>query len=423
MSQQWLGQVIARAEAVDDWLQPQRKAAIALLQTQTWPTRRTEAWRYTSLHPLANLALNQAAVPVALAAPAVPELNSLDVVFVDGELQTDLASLALPEGVSVASLAQADSTAQTAAAEIFSKVKPSKHLFGLVNDALVQDGVVIDVAAGVQCQPAIRIVNFVSAGSESHNRVLVRLGEGAQATIIEHGENSAAETGAALNTAFAEYVIGAKAQLEHYRLALHEQDMLHFGGSHFQLHNEARLNSTLVGYGSQITRIDADIIHAGEHAFAKFNNIYLLAPNEHFDLHSAIEHAQPNGTTEQNARGIVGDRAVAVFNGRIHIHRYAQKTLAELNNRNLLLTRGARVNTKPELEIYADDVQCAHGATVAEIDEQALYYLRSRGISEAQARVMLNFSFVQELVTDMPNQALANWLLPQLHARFVAMEA
>jgi Fe-S cluster assembly protein SufD len=162
--------------------------------------------------------------------------------------------------------------------------------------------------------------------------------------------------------------------------------------------------------------------HAGEFAKAIINAVYLLDGNELFDLHSTIEHAQPNGTTLENVRGIVAGHAHAVFNGRIHIHRHAQKTLAELNNANLLLSRDAEVDTKPELEIYADDVRCAHGATVAEIEEEALYYLRSRGISRSQALVMLNFGFIQELVDKMPNQHLAQWLQPQLKSRFLEME-
>ena len=176
-----------------------------------------------------------------------------------------------------------------------------------------------------------------------------------------------------------------------------------------------------MGYGSELSRLDVDIIHAAEHAHAKMNAVYLLGYKEHFDLHTNIEHTMPNGTSEENARGIVGDKARATFNGRIHIHRDAQKTLAELNNRNLLLSRGGQINTKPELEIYADDVQCAHGATVAEISDEALYYLLSRGINKSKALVMLNFGFIQELVNQMPNKALANWLQPQLRARFEEM--
>ncbi|MGM0481503.1 MAG: Fe-S cluster assembly protein SufD [Pseudomonadota bacterium] len=409
---QWLAHVIERAANFDDWLSPVRNNALAELKQREWPGRRTEAWRYTSLHKVADLQLASASEQTATA-PHIDGLDSLDLVFVDGRLVSDLEQLTLPTGVTISTL---DSETD-AAANLFAKIKPQHHLFGLVNDVLAAEGIVIDVAKDNAIEQPIRIVNVATDGVESHQRVLVRLGNGARATIIEHGvgnDNS-------LNTAFAEYDIADNAQLEHYRLALQEGQAIHVGGSHFRLHNQARLNSTLVGYGSQLTRLDVDIEHAGEHAFAKFNNIYLLAPNEHFDLHSTIEHAQPNGTTEENARGIIGDKAKAVFSGRIHIHRHAQKTLAELNNRNLLLTRGAQVNTKPELEIYADDVQCAHGATVAEIDEDALYYMLTRGIDKQQALVMLNFGFVQELLFQMPNRALADWLQPILKQRFERM--
>lgn len=409
---QWLAHVIERAAAVDDWLSPVRAEALAKLKEQTWPGRRTEAWRYTSLHAVEDLSLATES-SVQAEAPAIAGLDALDLVFVDGRLTTPLADLDLPEGVTIRALTDKSEAAE----HVFTKVKPSHHLFGLVNDVLATQGVVIDVAQDAIIERPIRVVNFASDNVESHTRVLVSLGKNAKATVIEHGSG----TGHSLNTAFAEYDIADEARLEHYRFALHQGDAIHVGGSHFKLANKSRLNSTLIGYGSQLTRLDVDIIHAGEHAHAKFNNAYLLAPKEHFDLHSTIEHAMPNGTTEENARGIIGDKAKAVFNGRIHIHRDAQKTLAELNNRNLLLSRGAQINTKPELEIYADDVQCAHGATVAEIDEEALYYLLTRGINKQMALVMLNFGFVQELVFDMPNKALADWLQPILKQRFEDM--
>lgn len=409
---QWLAHVIERAAAVDDWLSPVRAEALAKLKEQSWPGRRTEAWRYTSLHAVEDLSLPTESNAQA-EAPAIKGLDAIDLVFVDGRLTSDLAALNLPEGLTIRSLTDKSDIAE----QVFTQVKPSHHLFGLVNDVLATQGVVIDVAPNATIERPIRVVNFATDNVESHTRVLVSLGDNAKATVIEHGSG----TGHSLNTAFAEYDIADNARLEHYRFALHQGEAIHVGGSHFKLANKSRLNSTLIGYGSQLTRLDVDIIHAGEHAHAKFNNAYLLAPKEHFDLHSTIEHAMPNGTTEENARGIIGDKAKAVFNGRIHIHRDAQKTLAELNNRNLLLSRGAQINTKPELEIYADDVQCAHGATVAEIDEEALYYLLTRGIDKQKALVMLNFGFVQEMVFDMPNEALAEWLQPILKQRFEDM--
>ena len=409
---QWLAHVIERAAAVDDWLSPVRAEALAKLKEQSWPGRRTEAWRYTSLHAVEDLSLPTESNAQA-EAPAIKGLDAIDLVFVDGRLTSDLAALNLPEGLTIRSLTDKSDIAE----QVFTQIKPSHHLFGLVNDVLATQGIVIEVAANATIERPIRVVNFATDNVESHTRVLVSLGDNAKATVIEHGSG----TGHSLNTAFAEYDIADNARLEHYRFALHQGEAIHVGGSHFKLANKSRLNSTLIGYGSQLTRLDVDIIHAGEHAHAKFNNAYLLAPKEHFDLHSTIEHAMPNGTTEENARGIIGDKAKAVFNGRIHIHRDAQKTLAELNNRNLLLSRGAQINTKPELEIYADDVQCAHGATVAEIDEEALYYLLTRGIDKQKALVMLNFGFVQEMVFDMPNEALAEWLQPILKQRFEDM--
>ncbi|MCC5879254.1 MAG: Fe-S cluster assembly protein SufD [Idiomarina sp.] len=423
---QWLNQVIDRASSRmasgDDWLNPVRSNALHQLQTQAWPGRRTEAWRYTSLHPveaLAGRAANESVnVSIDSDSFAVPGLDSVDILFVNGELRTELAQLDVPAGVHISLLSAPGDAARTVVGQVFTQVKPERHLFGLVNDVMATEGLIVDVDAGVKVTRAIRVINLVTDGTESHNRVLVRVGDEAEVTVIEHGAGSAAS----MNTAFAEYQLGTKAKLEHYRFALHGGDAIHIGGSHFKMGESSNLNSTLVGYGSQLSRLDVDIEHAAEHAYAKFNNIYLLAENEHFDLHSTIEHAMPNGTTEENARGIVGDNAKAVFNGRIHIHRDAQKTLAELNNRNLLLSRRGQINTKPELEIYADDVQCAHGATVAEIDDEALYYMLTRGISRSKALVMLNFGFIQELVEQMPNEALRNWLQPQLRERFVNME-
>ena len=178
----------------------------------------------------------------------------------------------------------------------------------------------------------------------------------------------------------------------------------------------------MIGFGSNLSRLDVDIIHAGEGTHAKLNALYLLDGDELFDLHSTVEHSSAFGTTVENVRGIAAGRSRAVFNGRIHIHRDAQKTLAELNNHNLLMSDKAQINTKPELEIYADDVRCAHGATVSAIDTGSLFYLQSRGIGRDQAQILLSFGFINELVEQMPCQLLAEWLRPQLRQRFAQME-
>lgn len=412
---QWLESAVARAETIDDWLRPQRQESLALLRGAAWPSRKVEAWRFTPVTALERIDLSAVEQRAAPAVEAIAELDSIDLVLRDGRFDGDLS--ALPAGLRITSLQLADVSARERASQLFGAVKPQRHVFGLVNDVLANDGLLIEIEAGASIERPLRVVHLVSAGADVHTRTLVSLGEGAKATVIEQvlGEY------ASFNTSFAEYAIGAEARLEHYRFALQSGDAMGVGGSHFSLSDRAELNSTIVGFGSNLSRLDTDIIHGGEHARAKLNAIYLLKDSELFDLHATVEHAMPYGTTEENVRGIVADQARAVFNGRIHIHRYAQKTLAELNNRNLLLSDKASVFTKPELEIYADDVKCGHGATIAETDKTALYYLQTRGLSRAQAQIMLNFGFINELVDQMPNLALANWLRPQLRERFAAM--
>lgn len=415
---QWLTKVIDDAKGVNDFLAPMRQQALSTLETQGFPHPRSEEWRFTPLSSIKERTVAQSALEASYEVPKIDGLSALDLVFVDGVLVTDLSEVSLPAGLSIYTLAGAPTAAQDKITSLFGHVKPTRHIFGLVNDALCQQGVYVEVDENCTIDTPLRIVNVVTKDCDAHTRALVNLGNNSRLKVIEHGSGSVAS----FTTAFAEYVIGQEAELEHYRFAFFTGAAKQVGGSHFSLQGSAKLNSTVVSFGSELSRLDVDIIHAGEHAFAKMNAIYLLAEGEFFDLHSTIEHAMPNGTTQENARGIIGDRARAVFSGRIHIHRDAQKTLAELNNRNLLLSRRAIINTKPELEIYADDVQCAHGATVAEIEEKALYYLLSRGIKRSKALVMLNFGFIQELVNAVNDEHIRTWLLPLLSDRFANME-
>jgi len=412
---EWLDNAISRAASVDDWLHQKRSTSLALLRESSWPTRKTERWRYTSVRKLEKKEFSGTIATSKVDTDAISGLDSIDVVFIDGVLQT--IPIDLPQGLSVTPLAQAANNQQRWAFDLFANIKPKHHFFGLINDALATSGVIIDVAPHFSVERPIRIVQVMTAGNEAHLRVLVRLGVATKATVIEHLIGD----GESLITSFAEYDMAENASLEHYRLILQSGAAINIGGSHFNLAEQANLVSTMIGYGCDLARVDIDIYHKGEGTAAKLNAIYLLDKQEHFDLQSNVEHTVPKGTTEENIRGIVGGKAHAVFNGRIYIHQYAQKTIAELNNRNLLLSREAEVDTKPELEIYADDVSCAHGATIAEVDQSALYYLRSRGIELWQAQMMLNFGFINELIDEIPNNYLANWLRQKLSERFTLM--
>jgi len=417
----WLEAAIDRGQAINDWLTPRRQSSLALLRQSEWPTRKTEDWKYTSVRPLEKRNAESAQSVSTFNVPLIDELNAIELYFINGRLvdkdQSGGIPASLPAGLSISDLHEVDESTQAWARDLFSACKPKKHLFGLVNDTLSDNGVIIDVADNADIETPIRIVNMITADIDVHNRILVRIGCGAKACIIEEATGSQAS----YFSGFAEYFIAEDASLEHYRFCLRTQKALSIGGSHFELKSNSKINSTVVGFGSDLARLDIDVLHRGNNADAKLNAIYLLDGDEKFDLHTCIEHEISHCTTEENIRGIVADCAKATFNGRIHIHRDAQKSLAELNNKNLLLSDNAQINTKPELEIYADDVRCAHGATVAELDSSALYYLTSRGVSKTKALVMLNFGFINALVDEMPNGALAQWLRPQLQDRFANM--
>ncbi len=414
----WLEKAIARANSTSDWLSPIREASLTALKETSWPTRKTEAWKYTSLKSVERASLSTGDLSEQETPEEIAGFESLNLIFRNGKFDTEGMQQALPEGLSITYLSSASDALKQASLNEVSQIKPERHLFGLVNDVLVEDVIRIEVAESVSISQPIRITSLIGLNSESHTRVYVKLNKASSLTVSEHYQGNAES----LNTGFVEYEICAEAKLEHYRFALQTDKAISIGGCHFKLGERADLNSTLVGFGSDLSRVDTDIIYDGEFANAKLNAFYLLDGKELFDLHATVEHAVPNCTTLENVRGIVADHAKAVFNGRIHIHRDAQKTLAELNNRNLLLSDKAEINTKPELEIYADDVRCAHGATVAEIDKHALYYLESRGISRSKAQVMLNFGFINELIDQMPNQVLAEWIRPQIRDRFAKME-
>ena len=412
-----------------------RAQSLSSLTELAWPTRKTEAWRYTSLKPLeaAQLAYGQPAKSATdITAVQFADQDSIDLLVVDGVLQTDISRLTLPKGISI-QLVNADSSTTAASwfATCYGKIKPEHHVFGVISDAVASAVIAIEVADNTSCEIPIRIICSTQTGQQSYTRLAVNLGANAQATVIEQLQSPDAQSASQLeaqaqsNTSFtsliSEYRLQADSSLTHLRLGLLEQKDMSVGGCHFELAEKADLHSHFIGLGSQLARTDVDILHRGEYANAKFNSVYLLQGSEQFDLHATVEHEVPNCTTEENIRGIVADQAQATFNGRIHIHRDAQKTLAELNNRNLLLSDEAQINTKPELEIYADDVRCAHGATVAEIDDDAVFYLTSRGVSAEQALMMLNFGFINELLDDIALEPVQEWLRQVLRQRFLNM--
>ncbi len=411
----------AASDAAPQWLQQRQVDGRAAWANCELPTRKTEAWKYTSLHTLNRQF--EAAEPSAATKEELgfnyPYLGGARLVFVDGFLREDLSRMELPAGVDLLRFADADADqAKQIQAHLGSAVDTSRHLFANLNDAALADGIFLQVAANANIEEPIHLVWLTTtrgAVFTVNQRLLVVAQTHSRASVIEHFD--CAGNGSAFTNGITELILEDGAQLYHHRLHLEEAGAMHIGGVHARLAKDSLLNSFHLALGSDLKRLDIVVDHQGPGAHCELNGIYLLGGEEHVDYHTCIEHAVPHCTSDEVFRGIIGDRASAVFNGRIHIHPDAQKTRAELHNGNLLTSAGAEINTKPELEIYADDVLCAHGATVAQLDSEMMHYLRSRGIPGDEAEVMLSYGFINEVVDSIRIDALRDYLRPLLASR------
>lgn len=394
----------------------------------SWPSRKTEQWKYTSLLSLQDF--SKAHFPSAQSpthADVAADIPALDgatrLVFVDGQLDV-MHSDALPAGVCLFSAAQGEAAVQLnkhLGNIALVDDKKRNNIFSDLNDAWLSDGLLVHVPRQVELEKPLYLV-FVSSCPQSavvsNQRVLIVVDDGASAQIIEHYASGQSECAVMVN-AVTEIHVGENARLHHTRLNLEHESVVHVGGVYANLQRCATLDGFALAEGSRLKRIDYQINHCGQGASLNLNGIYLARNSQLVDYHTCIEHRVPHCTSQEVFRGIVGDKARAVFNGRIHIHQDAQKTLAELSNRNLLTSDSAEIDTKPELEIYADDVRCAHGATISQLDETALYYLQSRGIEMPRARMMLSYGFINEVLEALPYERLREALQTTLRQRFI----
>lgn len=416
-----------QSDTVPQILHSVRERGADMFSRTPWPGRKVENWKYTSLRALRVFEQADWASPmetneeVAAVIDALPALAATRLVFVDGQFQAAL-SARLPTGVTLFSQAEAAEqeilkqylgqiTTETAGVATTSR----RNLFAELNDAWLQDGLLVHLAADVALESPLYIVNISASDTTTvaNQRVLVVLERGASASVIEHFVSTSDQLDSFVNS-LTEIELGANARLHHSRIHQGSAQGSHIGSVHLSLQRDAVFQGFTMAAGSQLNRVDYQMNHRGTGALVELDGIYLAREKQLVDYHLTVEHEVPHCTTQEIFRGIVGGEARAVFNGKIHIHPDAQKTLAELHNRNLLTSNKAEIDTKPELEIYADDVRCAHGATISQLDAQTMHYLRSRGISESEARMMLSYGFVNELLERLPHDVmkehLQNWL-------------
>lgn len=414
---------LAAQQQAPAWLAPLRQQAAESWLNCAWPTRKTEHWKYTPLSSLQKGAFSSWSDGDKTHVGSVNDesfiaIDATRLVFVNGVFDAERSS-DLP--VEVVRFSAANAAQQALIATHLGKVvEGEQHLFAILASAWTDDGVLLHVPHQQQLNKPVYIVHLSVPTAEPavvNQRLLVVLDEGAKATLVEHYVSTAKEQNGFVNV-ITEMVVGDNAELQHYRLNLEEENILHVGAVHASLQRNARFRGFTLAQGSRLKRIDYQINHCGEGAELDLQGVYLPRNNQLVDYHTNIRHMVPRCTTREIFRGIISDSAHAVFNGRIYIHPHAQKTLAELSNKNLLTSNKAEVDTKPELEIYADDVKCAHGATVSQLNNNALYYLQSRGVSRREAEVMMRFGFINELLEQIVEPSVQDYLRPHLARLF-----
>ncbi|MDO9424961.1 MAG: Fe-S cluster assembly protein SufD [Methylobacter sp.] len=421
------------------WLQALRAEALMAFSAQGFPSPREEEWRYT----------NVLGIEKKLFAPSI-DLTGSDVdadwlkayqledtwsvVLVNGHFSAELSVLeGLPEAVSVMSMADALAKQPGTVEKYLGRAADqSEHSFIAFNTAWFTDGLFVHVPAKVVLDKPIQLLHIVTGSNAmATTRNIIIADALAEVKVIEtfvgtdiakDGVYAASLSGtgvanAYLTAAVTEVFVGACADVTLYKMQSESEKAYHFGGSYIKQARDARFTHHNFAFGGLLARSDihVDLDHASE---CELNGLYLGVKRQHIDNHTRINHLKPYAVSRELYKGVMDDRARGVFQGRVIVAEDAQKTDSQMNNRNLLLSDDAEVDTKPQLEIYADDVKCGHGVTVGQLDEKSIFYLQSRCVDEETARNMLTFAFANEMVDKIKIRSLHDRVLEQVLARF-----
>jgi Fe-S cluster assembly protein SufD len=395
------------------WLDRLRDEAMARFRHNGFPTQKVEAWKFTGLAPLARAVFRADGAPeAARIARTTIEAHRLTpdchlAVFVNGRFQPALSDLGrLPACTRVVDLSRADQrdlermTAPPAVADA-----PGARALVDLNTALMRDGAVVHLGRGASIDP-VQLLFLTLPGAEpgvAHLRNLLLAEAGSSAMVVE--THVGLGHGLYWTNAVTQIAVAPNAVLRHYKLQAEDESAFHIAETSVRLEHDAAYRAFALTLGAQLARNELDIALAGEHGEAYLAGATLARGAQHLDTTLRVEHAAPHGTSSQDFKSVVDGRAHAVFQGRIRVAPDAYKTDARQLSRNLLLSGTAAADAKPELEILADDVKCSHGAAVGDLDRDALFYLRTRGLDDAQARALLIEGFVGELIDGIEGEA------------------
>jgi Fe-S cluster assembly protein SufD len=403
----WLGAFTAQMPA-EPWMAELREAGFRRFVETGFPTTHDEDWRFTNVAPIARTVFDTASPAEADIDSLAPFALGTRIVFVNGFPLGGVSGL--PAGVRLEPLG--DDARQWLGARGTIESSP----FTALNAAFLGAGALLRVARGAVIEQPVHIV-WIAAGGESpvhiQPRTLIVAGAGAQCTVVE----TYAGTGRYFTNAVTEIVAGEGAVIDHSKVQMESPEAFHVGAQYATVGRSADFASHSLSFGGALVRNDSTVLLA-EGSNATLNGLYVAGGSQHIDNHTTIDHAQPHGTSRELYKGILDGHASAVFNGRILVRKDAQKTDSRQTNKNLVLSDDAVIDTKPELQILADDVRCTHGATIGQLDAEAVFYLQSRGIGRAQARRLLTCAFAQDVVDHIKAQSLKEALERMLFGKF-----
>jgi Fe-S cluster assembly protein SufD len=413
-----------------EWLLPIRREAMDRFQTLGFPDRKNEDWKFTNVASITRTPFGRLPAPASLPtfadlAPTLIDEEWPRLVFVNGRFAEALSSLdALPAGVTVQTLAEAWQAAPEFVTEHLTKAASVEGSgFTALNTAFMADGMVLHLAPDAALERPLHLVYLTdpSVGNGmSHPRTLVVLGTHARAAVVE--SYVSLSDGPYFTNAVTEVSLGAGARLDHYKIQCESEQAFHVGTLEARQERDSHLESLSFAYGSAMSRSNVYTVLAGQGSHATMNGLYVVHGTQHVDHQTRIEHAQPDCTSHEVYKGVLDDRAHGVFNGKVYVHPIAQKTDGKQTNQNLLLSPTARIDTKPQLEIFADDVRCTHGATVGQLDDQAMFYCRSRGLKPAEAKTLLTYAFAADVLEQAPSHDIAQYLEGLLMKRFLGSQ-
>jgi Fe-S cluster assembly protein SufD len=423
------------------WLHPIRAAASERLTYLQLPTQKTEDWKYLKLEKLLASDPIETQSTEELDLKIVNYISDIsDIYEINNVLSQSLISgfdayrLVFVNGVFVSELSQQDSNpysvlfseASTAQQQLIVDHLDSSHnyyhdYFSSLNSEQLEDGLLIHIPEHCRVDKPFYIVNLlIGEQPKTHMmRVLIIAETGSKATLIEHEDTPVKHTGM-VNTVI-ECFVNDNADITHSRIQL-DESVTSLCSQRVKQGRNSLYQQYQISLASKLKRNDLTVALVGEYASADIRGSFYGRNQQTIDNHTCMEHMAPNCTSNEIFRGLADNEANAVFNGRIHIHPDAQKTVAKLSNKNLLLSDFATINTKPELEIYADDVRCSHGATVGQIDSDALFYLQSRGISRSEAKRLLSLAFIAEIVDKVPETSVQTFITQRFSSLFLSLQ-